>query len=205
MECQYNETGNMIRTHVLVLNTAYFPIHVTSLKRAVCMMYQGIARAIDTQYRTFTFDHWLHDANHDDEVMGLVGRVMRIPRVVVLVAYDRMPKRGLRFSRRNILLRDQFKCQYCADRFSSAELNLDHVMPRCRGGRTSWENVVASCHHCNRRKGSRTPDEAGMPLVRKPYRPTAIPLLGFGERRIHHPQWQPFLDPVNHAHWSAEE
>lgn len=192
----------MLGSHVLVLNSAYFPVHVTTLKRAVCMLYQGIARAVGTDYRTFTFDHWVRqDVDDHRDVMGLVGFRIRIPRVVLLVTYDRVPRRGLRFSRRNILLRDKFQCQYCRHQFASDALNLDHVIPRTQGGRTTWENVVASCHPCNRHKGGRTPEEASMRLCRRPYRPTSLPFIEFGLRRQLYQEWRPFLHVVDSADW----
>ncbi|MBI4239104.1 MAG: HNH endonuclease [Deltaproteobacteria bacterium] len=195
----------MIASDVLVLNSAYFPVHVTTLQRAMCMLYQGIVRAVDRSYRTFSFEHWRSlDPDSHHESLGLVGCFIRIPRVVLLVAYDRIPRRGIRFSRRNILLRDKYQCQYCCRHLSSEHLNLDHVVPRSQGGRTTWENVVTSCHHCNRRKGGFTPDEAGMRLLRKPYRPTSLPFFDLGARRYRYTEWQPFLTVVDASRWHVE-
>ena len=147
---------SVLQTKVLVLNRAYFPVHITSVRRAFILLYQGIARAVDEQYRTFDFDSWseLSASLHDDTV-GLVNRVIRVPRVILLVAYDRAPKRHVRFSRFNVFARDKNTCQYCGRRFPRNELNLDHVIPRSRGGTSMWENVVCSCHACNRKKGGR--------------------------------------------------
>ena len=92
--------------------------------------------------------------------VGIVGGVIRVPRVLLLIAYERVPKRHVRFSRFNIYARDNNTCQYCARRLPRTELNLDHVIPRSRGGLSTWENVVCSCHSCNRRKGGQTPEEA---------------------------------------------
>ena len=102
------------------------------------------------------------------DTIGTLGGKIRIPRVIVLVAFDRLPRRHVRFSRINIMTRDRFQCQYCGDRPSRQELNLDHVVPRALGGRTTWENVVTSCVDCNRRKGGRTPVQAHMVLIRRP-------------------------------------
>ena len=101
-------------------------------------------------------------ANEDS--IGLVDQAIRVPRVILLLAYDRVPRRYVRFSRFNIYSRDQNRCQYCGRQFPRAELNLDHVVPRSKGGTSTWENVVCSCHRCNRLKGGRTPTEAGMRL-----------------------------------------
>src|SRR4029079_3925156 len=137
-----------------------------------------IARAVDEQYRTFDFASWSELAvsvEHDS--IGLVSGVVCVPRVILLVAYDRVPKRHVRFSRYNIYARDDNTCQYCGQRFPRADLNLDHVVPRSQGGLASWENVVCSCHRCNRRKGGRTPEQAGMKLLKHPGRAPWTPFI----------------------------
>ena len=161
----------MLNTHVLVLNRYYQPVHVTSVKRALSLLYQGVARAIDHQYRLYEFADWaaLSAANHD--AISTVSRRIRIPRVVVLSAYELLPKGRVRFSRLNIYARDVDTCQYCGRQLPRSELNLDHVQPRSQGGKTNWENVVCSCLPCNLRKGGRTPDQARMKLFKKPVRP----------------------------------
>lgn len=196
----------VLNTKVLVLNRSFLPVHVTSVKRAFALLYQGVARAVDEQYRTFDFDSWRHLAlEMHHERLGVVDGVIRVPRVLLLIAYERVPKRHVRFSRFNIYARDGNTCQYCGVRFSRAELNLDHVVPRSRGGASSWENVVCSCHACNRRKGGRTPDEAGMRLIRRPRRPEWTPYTfdNFSFRRYHR-EWGPFLNTVDTAYWNTE-
>jgi 5-methylcytosine-specific restriction endonuclease McrA len=93
---------------------------------------------------------------------------MRIPSVIRLLEYRRIPHQTRALSRKNILMRDRYTCQYCHRVMASGELTLDHVVPRSRAGETTWENLVACCHPCNNRKGSRTPEEAGMKLARAP-------------------------------------
>ena len=156
----------MLNTSVLVLNKSYFPIHVTTVRRAFCMLVAGIAHVVDEEYRTFDFHSWseLSAAVHHDTI-GLVNRIIRVPRVIVLVTFDRLPRRSVKFSRLNVLLRDNHTCQYCGRRFPRAKLNLDHVLPRSRGGHTTWENIVTSCHVCNRKKGGHTTQEAGVKLI----------------------------------------
>jgi 5-methylcytosine-specific restriction endonuclease McrA len=195
----------MLDTGVLVLNRVYQPVHITSVRRAFAMLYQGAARAIDAQFQTFDFDSWsaLSAAAHEDAV-GTVGRRIRVPRVIVLMAYDRMPRARVRFSRFNIYARDDNTCQYCGDRFARADLNLDHVIPRSRGGSTNWENVVCSCVPCNLRKGGRTPDEAGMRLRRSPLRPRWTPMFRSATRRAFYREWRPFLSLADAAYWNAE-
>ncbi len=195
----------MLSTNVLVLNKSYFPIHITTLRRAFCMLYQGIAKAIDDEYKTFDFHSWseLSVAAHD-ETIGLVGRVMRVPRVIVLATYDHLPKRSVKFSRLNILLRDKHTCQYCSKRLSRTGLNLDHVIPRAQGGLTTWENVVTSCHECNRKKGGRTPQEAGMKLIHKPFRPASVPFVEISHHSVRYDAWKPFINFIDFSYWNVE-
>ena len=172
----------MLDTGVLVLNRVYQPVHITSVRRAFALLYQGAARAIDEEFRLFDFDSWsaLAAASHDS--VGTIGRRIRVPRVIVLLAYEHLPKARVRFSRFNIYARDESTCQYCGRKYRRSELNLDHVVPRSRGGSTTWENVVCSCIACNLRKGGRTPEQAGMKLRKKPVRPRWTPFFASSHR-----------------------
>src|SRR3990172_5002848 len=121
----------MLNSGVLVLNRAFFPVHITSVRRAFCLLYAGLARAINSLYEMFDFQSWSELSIHtSEEAIGLVGRMIRVPRVVVLTAYDQVPRRNVRFCRRNIFGRDRNTCQYCGKVFPTNELNLDHVIPR---------------------------------------------------------------------------
>lgn len=195
----------VLTTKVLVLNKSYFPVHVTSVRRALSLLYQGIAKAVDQQYRTFDFENWsVLSASLQGDTISLVDRVIRVPRVILLVAYDRVPKRQVRFSRFNVFSRDNNTCQYCGEKFPRSELNLDHVIPRSRDGLSTWENVVCSCFTCNRVKGGRLPEEAGMRLIQKPLRPEWTPFMleTFSFKRYH--EWRPYLNLVDAAYWNTE-
>lgn len=194
----------MINSAVLVLNRYYQPVHVTSVRRAFSLLYQGVAKALDSQYRLYEFDDWaaLTAAAHDS--VTTVNRQIRIPRVVVLLAYEYLPKGRVRFSRLNIYARDHDTCQYCARQLPRSELNLDHVNPRSQGGKTSWENVVCSCVPCNLKKGGRTPEQAGLRLLKKPVRPRWTPLFRGAVRRNTYREWLPFLTLADASYWNAE-
>lgn len=195
----------MLNSGVLVLNRSFFPVHVTSVRRAFCLLYSGIAKAINSRYEMFDFQSWSELSVHaHDESVGLVGRVVRVPRVVVLTAYDRVPRRNVRFSRRNIFLRDRNTCQYCGKSFPTSDLNLDHVVPRSRGGVTSWENIVCSCIRCNKRKGGNLPQAVGMRLVAPPSKPRWSPRFAFTPRGNVHREWLPFLNLVDFSYWNLE-
>ncbi len=195
----------MLEGNVLVLNRSFFPVNVTSVRRAFCLLYQGLACAVDSNYQTFNFRSWaeLSVSVHDDGA-GLVGRAIRVPRVILLMTYDRLPKREVRFSRLNIYARDRQRCQYCGARLPKSDLNLDHVIPRSRGGRTTWENVVCCCMRCNGIKGGRTPREAELRLLAPPRRPKWTPLFHASIRDVKYKEWLPFLNVVDLSYWFLE-
>ena len=195
----------MLNSSVLVLNRSYLPVHVTSARRAFALLYQGIARVVNEQYQTFDFEAWSQLAvARDVEAIGTPGGPIRIPRVIVLIAFDRLPKRHVRFSRINLMARDNFQCQYCGTKPHRKELNLDHVVPRSLGGRSTWENVVTSCVDCNRRKGGRTPRQAHMKLRRRPERPRWTPLANLMWSSVRYQEWRPFLSVVDASYWNVE-
>ena len=194
----------MLNTAVLVLNRNYQPVHVTSVKRAFALLYSGLARAIDSQYRLYDFATWasLSSANH--EAISTISRTIRVPRVVVLSAFEHLPKGRVRFSRLNIYARDNDTCQYCSAHLGRSLLNLDHVVPRTLGGRTSWENIVCSCIDCNLRKGGRTPEQAGMKLIRVPARPRWTPFFRGAGKKASYREWLPFLSLADASYWNVE-
>jgi 5-methylcytosine-specific restriction endonuclease McrA len=137
---------------VLVLNATFEPINVTAVRRAMVLMIKGVAQAEEL---------------HHTEVHS-ASRSLPVPSVIRLLAYRHIPQQTRALSRKNILLRDRNTCQFCGRTLAASELTLDHVVPRSRGGRSSWENLVACCYQCNNTKGDRTPEEAGFALARRP-------------------------------------
>ena len=124
---------------------------------------------------------------------------MRVPEVISLARFDRLPHKSVAFSRRNLFARDRFTCQYCGTQPGSEELTIDHVVPRSHGGESTWENCVLACVTCNHRKADRTPDEARMPLRRPPTRPAWKPI--YSGRSVHIASWAKF---ISEAYWKAE-
>jgi len=130
---------------------------------------------------------------------------LKVPRVLVLQAFDRMPRNTVRFSRNNIYLRDDFTCQYCGLRLSRSKLNLDHVKPKSQGGRTNWTNIVCSCVSCNLEKGGRTPEQAGMVLARQPKRPDWSTMMPKRKgTTVPYEEWLPFIDMASASYWNTE-
>ncbi len=188
----------MLNSNVLVLNRSYLPIHVTSARRAFALIFQGTALAVNGEYETFDFASWQRQPAGEHAV-GTPSGDIRVPRVIVLRGYDRVPRRHVRYSRLNIFARDKYTCQYCGKSPHRSALNLDHVIPRTLGGRTTWENVVCSCVECNRRKGGRTPAQARLRLLRRPERPRWSPMMHHIGASARHEEWQPFLHVVDSA------
>lgn len=180
---------------VLVLNRVFQPVQLTTAKRAFVLLYGGAAHALDEAGEEYDFDLWRSlPIRHDDDGLAVIGGHLRVPRVVHLHRYDRTPRVVVRLTRRNLMFRDAHQCQYCGKRPPLRELNIDHVLPRSRGGPDSWENLVTACRVCNLRKGWKTPEEANMRLARHPFRPkwsmTAQILLGSATK---YREWEPFL------------
>ncbi len=195
----------MINSSVLVLNRTFFPVNVITVRNAFCMLYRGAARAVDSQYETFDFDSWSQiSVEQREESVSLVDRLIKIPRVIILVAYDRIPKTQIRFTRANIFARDGNICQYCGRTFPKNELSIDHLIPRSYGGKSTWENVVCCCCGCNRKKGGHTPKQAGMKLLSTPIKPRWTPLSRVAFKDLKRKEWLPFLNIIDVSYWNTE-
>lgn len=158
------------------------------------MMYLGRARALDAAFEPRDFRDWAATVPADgDECIGTLGGPIRVPRVLLLSTYNRVPRAAVRLSRRNVFLRDDHTCQYCGRKSHVRDLNLDHVIPRSRGGGSTWDNLVTSCRDCNLRKGGATPDECGMELGRKPLRPAWMVAVQLEVAPRRFAEWEPFL------------
>jgi hypothetical protein len=180
---------------VLALNRFFQPVQITTARRAFLLLFGEVAHAIDDTGESHDFNAWRRlPVRDDDDAMPIVGGALRVPRVLHLRRYDRVRRPTVRLTRRNVMLRDAHQCQYCSRRPPVRDLNIDHVVPRSRGGVDSWENLVTACRVCNLRKGWRTPDEAGMRLIRSPATPrwTASMQLLLG-RPQPFKEWEPFL------------
>ena len=195
-----------LQANVLALNRMFVAVHVLTARRAFCMLCKGVAEVVhieDGIYNTYDFPGWLEASElklqfgerdeHEDWIRA-VNFEIQVPRIIRLLDYDRIPRSTVKFNRRNIFLRDEHRCQYCHRVFGTGQLSLDHVMPRSRGGKSTWENIVCACRKCNVRKGSRTPQEAGMKLARQPKKPRRNPLLVQKLGTQKYECWNNFID-----------
>jgi 5-methylcytosine-specific restriction endonuclease McrA len=196
-----------LNENVLVLNRLWQAVNICTAQRALCLLFQGHAQVVHTtgkDYMTLDFDGW-RDASvsgpNSGSFVNTISFKIRVPKVILLVFFDRMPRKDVKFTRHNIFERDKHQCQYCGEVMDRRDLNLDHVIPRDRGGLTSWENIVCSCIECNTKKGNRTPSEAGMRLLNKPKRPKWRPFLTVSHPRTSDESWRHFLDP---SLWTVE-
>lgn len=153
---------------VIVLNASYEFLGLVSWQRAMTMVFTGKVEVVKESGR----------------IVRTVSRTFRIPAVIRLIKFIRqIYRREVPFSRKNILVRDAYVCQYCGGEYSSAELTIDHIVPKVQGGPNQWTNVVACCRSCNMKKGGRTPRQAGMQLVRKPFKPTIMEFINLYLKR----------------------
>jgi 5-methylcytosine-specific restriction endonuclease McrA len=142
----------MMNSRVLVLNASFEPINVCTARRAVILILKGVACVEESSSR------WIHSTRYS----------MPLPSVIRLIEYIHIPFERKSLSRKNILLRDNYTCQYCGHVLPPQELTLDHIIPRSRNGDSSWDNLVACCRSCNNRKGDRSPEAMGMRLLKRP-------------------------------------
>ena len=185
----------------LVLNRLWQAVNVVGVERAFSLLALEHAQVIyaeDGSFRLFDADAWFAFSaetppSEGGRLIHTVNQSVRLPSVLLLRRYDRMLLREMKFNRQNLFERDGYRCQYCGNSFVAKELNMDHVVPRDRGGKTSWENVVTSCIRCNSRKGNRDPNEAGMYLLREPVRPRQRPFVSFLYGRPIEDSWRHFI------------
>ncbi|MEE3338062.1 MAG: HNH endonuclease [Candidatus Latescibacterota bacterium] len=159
---------------VLVLNQNYEPLNVCSVRRALALVFRGKASSVET----------------GPGAVRSVSASYAVPSVVRLERYVRAPRRRVVLSKRNVLRRDNYECQYCGIR--DRKMTIDHVIPKTHDGPSSWENLVAACATCNARKGSRQPEQAGLALIRKPRRPNNVTFIRNHVGVSDH-LWKPYL------------
>lgn len=192
----------MLDNPTLVLNRHWIPIGTVSVRSALCLIYREAARAILPQdYSVHDFDSWSAlSVESDEPAIHTVSLSLKVPEVVLLTRYGAFPRRRVMFSRKNLYRRDLYTCQYCGGKPPMQDLSVDHIVPRSRGGRSTWENCVLACLRCNRRKANRTLRESGLRLLREPSVPKWSPFVTIpvAQRRT---SWEQF---ISHEYWNVE-
>lgn len=161
---------------VLVLNSSYEPLNICNAKKALVLLFGG--KAVPVAY-------------HPERVVRTLSRTYPLPSIVRLTVFMRIPFRRIMLNRSNIILRDNYQCQYCGK--TGPPLTIDHMLPRSRGGEYSWENLITACPRCNARKGDRTPKEAGMPPLKQPIKPNHLLLFTQYLSPLVQDDWKPYL------------
>jgi len=168
---------------VLVLNSSYSPIDVTTVKKGMKLLFKEKAEVVSVDegiYANYNFSSWSEvsllrkdfwDENNSYDYFGTDNYVLGIPKVIRLTAYNKIPV-TIRLNRRNIILRDNHTCSYCNKKKNLSELNIDHIVPKSKGGKNTRDNLTCSCFDCNTKKRDRTPRQAGMKLVKPPKKPS---------------------------------
>jgi 5-methylcytosine-specific restriction endonuclease McrA len=202
-----------LESSVLVLNKFFAAVHVVNAKRAFAMLFKESAEVVsvdDGQYNSYDFTSWVdvsafkaeYGLSDEDQYESIktVSLEIRVPKIIRLVVYDKLPKASIKFNRKNIFARDKNKCQYCGKKVPTSELSLDHVIPRTQGGTSNWKNIVCACTNCNKLKGGRRPEEAGMKLICRPVKPRHCPIIQLKLGSNKYNSWKQFL---NNAYWSV--
>lgn len=194
-------------TDVLVLNRSFYAVQITTWQRALSLLYMGHASVVDEEFKTYSFDDWRHLSSMIyDNPAGFISTPnfrIAVPEVIALRLYDRLPTMEVKFTRRNIYEHYGYRCCYCGKKFASSELNLEHILPRSRGGKATWDNIVTSCIPCNLKKGARLPFEAGMKMLITPSKPKwrgALSLILQSPVKMK-VSWQKFIDT---SYWNEE-
>ena len=187
--------------NVLVLNRSWVAVCIISARQALGLLFRDAARILDpNDFTTHNIETWKDLSELGNGYIQGVNHKFPIPSIVVLNKFDKMFGRTVRFSRRNIFARDKQTCQYCGSRPDRRELTLDHVLPKSRGGKSTWDNIVLACVDCNTVKSHRTPREAGMRLLSRPKKPAWLFYVNH-ENLDRHDSWQHFVDK---AYWNTK-
>ena len=193
--------SKVLERPTLVLNRNWQPINIATVARAFIMLWNESARVVDPEsYQLYDWNDWaaMQPTEGEPFVQAVRSR-FRVPEVITLNEYDRLPTAAVTFSRRNVFKRDRFTCQYCGTQPGGGELTIDHVVPRAQGGVSSWTNCVLACLTCNKVKADRTPEQAKMRLRKEPVRPAWKPV--YSDHALRCESWAKF---ISESYWNAE-
>lgn len=193
--------GNINRATVLVLNRNWQAIHVKSPAEALSMMYTDTATGLDIQGQDrmvpYKWSDWINlPFDEQSEYISTVNGKIKVPKVIVLCHFNKVPMKRPKFSLGGVWHRDNGVCQYTGKKLSKNEGNVDHIMPRSRGGKTDWSNCVLAHKEINAMKANRTPDEAGLKLIKQPIVPRDMPITFYIRNKHQIKEWEIFLKHV---------
>lgn len=172
-----DSNDDVLNYPVLVLNRLFMTLKVTTVRHAFVLLYKGSAEVVNKEedgYALYKFDEWVKTNGKNGLCIRTPTMVLSVPKIIRVKSDVRPHMKMVKLSKRNVFLRDQYTCQYCGKSYIQSKLTIDHVIPRSRGGATTWENVVTACNFCNIKKGDKLLSEAGMKLLKKPANPDGI-------------------------------
>lgn len=186
---------------VLVLNRSYAPIHIITWKRAMSLIYQDKALSIDhVSFASYNFADWISltfERPEDFYLIGSANSPVALPEIIVATGFNKLPDRQVKYSRQSVFSRDHFKCAYCGKVFGVKSLTIDHIVPRSKGGKTSWDNVITACMKCNQKKGSKLLHECSMSLLYQPTKPGWVSPLANVTKDHPCKSWKHFMNAVS--------
>lgn len=189
---------NKRKPDVLVLNRAWIPIHVVDWKKAMSLIYQESAKALDLDLVSYEYKDWLEFSKTpflaDLPKVSSIHYEVAVPEIIVLKYYDKLPRRDVKYSRQTLFELYGGVCFWCNTKFDRKDLTVDHVVPVSKGGKTSWENTVPSCKACNFKKGDKLISELGWKMKITPKKPRWISPLSHVSKNIHRKSWSNFMD-----------
>ena len=186
------------RNTVLVLNKNWQAVGIKNPADTFAMLMTDAATGLDIRGLDYMvplrWKDWVNlPIEDDDDFVQTINQKIKIPKVIILSRFDRVPKKRPRFSQKNIWIRDNFTCQYTGKKLRPGEGNIDHVVPRSKGGSTSWDNCVLACKQVNAKKADATPEEAGLKLLKKPEPPKELPVFHYITNKHNVKEWEIFL------------
>lgn len=189
----------------LVLNRSYIPVSVAHNHKAMSLLYSDSAHSLDENFASYNWNDWLQFSilpttlDNGYNFINTIDHKIAIPDTIVLRHFDSLPKRDVKYSRQTVFQRDGFMCLYCGKIFKSNELTIDHIIPKSKGGKSTWDNTCACCSSCNRKKANKSLKESGMHLVKMPTEPRWIsPMNRIASLSDIRPAWKHFLKMINH-------
>ena len=202
---------SLLNPKVLVLNKLFMALHVVTVRRAFTLLYKERAEVVSVdndKFNSYNLDSWRKVSllklngsgkSKNGNWIKTFTAAIEVPEIIRLLVYDKLPQNIVKFSKKNIFERDRNICQYCGREFHASELSLEHVLPKSRGGKNEWTNIVSACTGCNKRKGGRTPQEAGLRLIHKPVRPKYNFVINLKDNSEKFSSWDHFIKMQSNA------
>lgn len=190
-----SEVQKKLNQKILVLTRTYIPVTITTVKPAMILLCTGRGKVVDEDYAEYTLDEWIElkemEAEESGQTINTIDLTIQIPDIIVLPDIDHPPRYDVKFSFANVISRDNYTCQYCKKKLPKKDLTIDHVIPKSKGGKSTWENCVAACFACNTSKADKDLSRCRMQLARMPKKPASI--FRINRDKITNKRWQQFI------------